>query len=79
MGLAQAEHFHTLSLYIYNCLYSTVQLPGTSLASDLRIVPLGSGGAIMDLHWFLNYRDIKLVVDASEIEGSNDLLAYCKH
>ena len=36
--------------------------------SDMRIVPLGSGGAILDLDWFLNYRDIKLARKGSEIE-----------
>ena len=39
----------------------------------MRIVPLGSGGAILDLDWFLNYCDIKLVRQASETEGNYDL------
>ena len=34
---------------------------------NMRIVPLGSGGAIFDLEWFLKYRDIKLVKPASKI------------
>jgi hypothetical protein len=29
---------------------------------DMRILPLGSGGAILD--WFLNYPDTKLVIQA---------------
>ena len=33
MGLGQAEQHFTLSLHMYNCLYSTVYLPGASLAS----------------------------------------------
>ena len=44
----------------------------------MGIVRLGSGGAILDLDWFLNYRDIKLAILAEEIEGNYDLLAYCK-
>ena len=47
--------------------------------SDMKIVPLGSKGAIFDFDWFLNFSDIKLVVQESEIEGKDDLLAYCKH
>jgi hypothetical protein len=47
--------------------------------TDMRIVPLGSGGAILDLDWFLNYCDIKLVIQASEIEEKDDLSAYAKH
>ena len=50
-----------------------------SLSPDMRIVALLSGGAILDLDWFLNYRDIILVIQASEIEGKDDLLAYAKH
>jgi hypothetical protein len=50
-----------------------------TLVPDMRIVPLGSGGAILDLDWFLNYCDIKLVIHASEIEGKDDLSAYAKH
>jgi hypothetical protein len=38
----------------------------------MRIVPLGSGGAILDLDWFLNYRDIKLAIQVSEMEGKDD-------
>ena len=30
--------------------------------TDMRIGPLGSGSAIFNLDWFLNYRDIKLVI-----------------
>jgi hypothetical protein len=37
----------------------------------MRIVPLGSGGRIWDLGWFLNYRDIKLVIKESEQEGTD--------
>jgi hypothetical protein len=48
-------------------------------AANMRIVPLGSGGAILDLDWLLNYHDIKLVIQVSEIEGKDDLLAYAKH
>jgi hypothetical protein len=47
--------------------------------TDTRIVPLGSGGAILDLDWFLNYRDIKLVIQSSDIEGKDDCLAYFIH
>ena len=32
MGLGQAEQLRTLSVDMYSCLYSTVQLPGASLA-----------------------------------------------
>jgi hypothetical protein len=42
------------------------------------IVPLGSRGAILDLDWFLNYHDIKLVRQGSDIEQKDDLLAFCK-
>ena len=42
---------------------------------DMRIVPLGSGGAILDLDWFLNWRDIKLVIQPTERERNDDLLA----
>ena len=31
------------------------------LVSDLRIIPSGSGGEILDLDWFLNYRGINSV------------------
>ena len=48
-------------------------------SADLRIVPYGSGGAIWYLDWFLNYCDIKLARQASEIQRNDDLLAYCKH
>jgi hypothetical protein len=41
----------------------------------MRIGLSGSGGAILDLDWFLNYCDIKLVIQASEIEGKNELRA----
>ena len=41
--------------------------------ADLRIVSLGSGGAILNLDWFLNYRDIKLVGEVSEIERNHDM------
>ena len=46
---------------------------------SMRIVPSSSGGAILDFDWFPNYHDIKLVIQASEIEGKDDLLTYCKH
>ena len=49
-----------------------------SLVTDMRIVPLGSEGTILDLDWFINYRYIKLVRKASEIERNDDLRAYCK-
>jgi hypothetical protein len=42
-------------------------------------VPMGSGGAILDLEWFLNHQDIKLVIKERELEGKDDLLAYYKH
>jgi hypothetical protein len=42
--------------------------------ADLRIVPLGSGGAVLDLDRFLNYRDTNMVIQASEIEGFVSLL-----
>jgi hypothetical protein len=45
----------------------------------MRIVPLGSGGGILDLDWFLKYWEIKLIIQMSEIEGNDDLLAYFKH
>jgi hypothetical protein len=50
-----------------------------TLATDMRIVPLGSGGGILDLDWFLKYWEIRLVIKMSEIEGKDDLLAYFKH
>ena len=50
-----------------------------AIMARLRIVTLGSRGAILDLYWFLNYPDIKLVIQASEIEGKGDLLSYFKH
>ena len=37
------------------------------LHADMRTVLLGSGGAILDFEWFLNYRDIKLIRQASKI------------
>ena len=33
MDLSQAEQHRTLSVHIYSCLYSIVQLPGASLAA----------------------------------------------
>jgi hypothetical protein len=39
--------------------------------ADMRIMPTGSGGGILDLDWFLVYRDIKLVIQLSEIEGKD--------
>jgi hypothetical protein len=48
-------------------------------STDMRIVSLGSGGAILDLNWFLSYGDTRLVKQALEIEGKDDLLPYCKH
>jgi hypothetical protein len=50
----------------------------TMYGTDMRIVPLGSGGAILDLHLFLKYRDIKLAIEVKEIEEKDDLLAYCR-
>ena len=58
-----------VATYVYAC----------SPRADMRIVPMGSGGAILDLDWFLNYHDIKLVIKASEIEGKIVLLTYCTH
>jgi hypothetical protein len=49
------------------------------LTPDMRIVPLGSGGRILDLDWFLKYCEIKLVIQMSEKERKDDLLAYFKH
>ena len=49
-------------------------MPGR-LRPDMRIVPLGSEGAILDLVGFLKYRDTKLVKQVSEIEGMDELLA----
>ena len=45
----------------------------------MRIVLLGSGGGILDLDWFLNNSDIKLVIQAYEIKGKDDMLANCQH
>ena len=39
----------------------------------MRIVSLGSRGAILDLIWFPKYRGTKLVIQASEIEGNDDI------
>jgi hypothetical protein len=39
--------------------------------ADMRIMPSGSGSEILDLDWFLIYRDIKLVIQASKIEGKD--------
>ena len=47
--------------------------------SDMRIVTFASGDTILELHWFLNYHVIKLVIEESEPERKDDLLAYCKH
>jgi hypothetical protein len=38
------------------------------LLSDMRIVPLGSVGVILDVDCLLNWFDIKLVIQAPEIE-----------
>ena len=46
--------------------------------SGMKIVPLGSGGTTLDLGCFLNSRDIKLAIQASEIQGKDDLLANSK-
>ena len=51
---------------------------GGILGTDMRFVPLGSGGAILELEWFLNYHDIKLVIQASAIEGNIGLLDQYK-
>ena len=45
-----------------------------TIRTDMRIVPLGSGGTILDLDWFLNYRYTKLAIQPSEITGKDDLL-----
>ena len=52
---------------------------GLNKQTDMIIVPLGSGGAILDIGWFLSYHDTKLVIQASEIKGKDGLLAYQKH
>jgi hypothetical protein len=44
-----------------------------SFGTDIRIVPLGLGGTVLDHDWFLNNRDIKLAIQASEIEGNDDV------
>ena len=49
-----------------------------NVGTNMRIVCLGSGGTILDLDWFLNYRGAKLAIHASQIEGKNDLLACIK-
>jgi hypothetical protein len=41
---------------------------------DMRIVPLGSGGAILYIDRFLNYRDIKLVIQVSGFIGLLQIL-----
>ena len=50
-----------------------------SVITDLRIVPSGSGGAILYLDWFLNSCDNKLDRQASEIKRNYDMIGYCKH
>jgi hypothetical protein len=49
------------------------------LPADMIIVPLGSGGRILDLDWFLSYQYTKLVLQMSEIVGKGDMLAFGKH
>jgi hypothetical protein len=39
-------------------------------------MPLGSGGAILDDDWFLNFRDIKFLRKALEIERNDGMLAH---
>ena len=63
-----------------DCLNSlSIQHVFMSYAADMRIVLLGSGGAILNLYWFLSYRDTRLVTQASKIVGKDHLLAFCKH
>jgi hypothetical protein len=45
------------------------------LNTDMKIVLSGSGGAVLNLDWFLNYHDIKLVRKASEKGRKDDFLA----
>jgi hypothetical protein len=52
---------------------------GAMSQSDLRIVPLGSGGVILDLDMFLKYRDIKLDRQVSEIERKDNKLAHSEY
>ena len=62
--MGQAEQIHTLSVDIYSCLYSTVQLPGARLASEevsLKILDFfwihRYTNTLMCLKsWFLNYK-----------------------
>ena len=58
-----------------NSSRATYPFVSTPIA-NMGTLPLGFGGAILDLDWFLNYRYIKLVIQASEIEGTDDLSAY---
>ena len=45
--------------------------------SDMKIVPLGSKGTILNFDWFLNYSDIKLVIQESE-KKERMICSYCK-
>jgi hypothetical protein len=40
---------------------------------------MGSRGTILDLDCFLSYSDTKLVMQASELVGKDDMLAFGKH
>ena len=44
-----------------------------TIDADMKMLALGSVGDILDLDWFLNYHGTKLVVQASEILGKDDL------
>ena len=46
--------------------------------ADMRIVPLGSGGAILYRYWFLNDSNVKWVKKVLEVERKDDLLANCQ-
>ena len=51
----------------------------SKFTSDMRIRSFGSGGKILNLDWFLNYGDTKLVIQSTETEGRDVLSAFCKH
>jgi hypothetical protein len=60
--LVASEKFHNITEMRENNNNVDIATP------DMRIVPMGSGGTILDLGWFLNYREIKLIIQVSEIE-----------
>ena len=51
----------------------TLGLTLKRVGADMRIVPLGSGGAILDLDWFLNYCDISIIVPLFSALGSGGM------